>query len=97
MDAVVFDPFGTLVYLKQHRRPFYKLLKRMGHRNFQEARRVAMSYPSDKVHGYLLKHGLEDESWLHECVAESKEDCQSACFFAESVELLQELRQRVEI
>ena len=40
---------------------------------------------------------IKDESGLHECVAERKEDSQSACLFAESVELLQELGQRGEI
>ncbi|MDF1664921.1 MAG: HAD family hydrolase [Planctomycetota bacterium] len=93
-QAVIFDLFGTLMELKQHRRPFYKLLRRMGFTEFREARRIAMSFHDDKVRAYLRSHGLQQESLLLDCVSEIRADCESARLFPETLEVLGALRER---
>lgn len=93
-QAVIFDLFGTLMELTQHRRPFYKLLRKMGLTEFREARRIAMSHNDVKVRAYLRSKGLTQESLLLDCVSEIRADCESARLFPESLEVIQALSQK---
>jgi len=94
LRAVVFDLFGTLVFLGQNRKPWPQLLRDIGYSDFGRARREVMSHDHETVLALLRQGGLKEQSRLEAARQTIAEDIATAGLYPGVLATLRALRER---
>jgi HAD superfamily hydrolase (TIGR01509 family) len=97
IQAVVFDLYGTLIYLAHETRLYARLFADLGLKapeEFRQARRIALSEDFDNLSGLVKRIRPDAQVNLEQYQHELREEMASATLYPETRSVLEELKKR---
>lgn len=97
IQAVVFDLYGTLIYLAHETKPYLKLFVELGLQTpeeFRQARRIALTENFDDLSGFVKRIKPDAAINLQTYEEEVAREVASATVYSETRTVLETLRQR---
>ncbi len=97
IQAVVFDLYGTLMYLAHETRPYARLFADIGLQTPQEwrrARRIALTNDFDNLAELVKKMRPDANLDLEQYEREIEKECESASLYPETIKVLDRLREQ---